>query len=472
MPALAPPSLGRRIALQLVDVCIPVSCLALFIAISGETYELLHLQTGLVLALLVLVIFNMNCVYDCLSRSDLWRWCQRVATAWIITACAFMAVLFVAKVEGPTSGLLITTWAATTLAMLLLSRGVLYAIMLDRHRRGISKHNVLMIGDPQRCLALAEHFDDQDTLGFKIIGLVSSAAHHDAEDERFPLMGSIDDLAELVETYHIQRVIIAASITDSNLLEEVVDRLHMHPVIMQLAPDLSRLPTFGFDSIDYHGQPVINLRTQPLSDNGVIAKWLIDKLVGSLALLLISPVMLAIAIAIKLTSPGPVFFIQDRHGLYGRTIRVYKFRTMTHNSDRLAAAGSETTTSGRFRQASANDSRITPIGHFLRKTSLDELPQLLNVLGGSMSLIGPRPHPIKLNSQFAHNIRELMGRHYVKPGITGLAQVSGARGETRTVEEMEKRVQLDLEYIQNWSVWMDLRILLLTPWRGIFNRQP
>ena len=203
-----------------------------------------------------------------------------------------------------------------------------------------------------------------------------------------------------------------------------------------------------------------------------------------------APVMVMVALAVKLTNPGPVLFIQDRHGLNGRIIKVYKFRTMHANM--LPDPGEASTTgSGQgaqfyakpvildgsgsgsgFRQATADDPRVTRLGRFLRNTSLDDLPQFINVLQGHMSIVGPRPHPITLNHQFADEIVELMRRHYVKPGITGLAQISGARGETQGVDAMRRRVEFDLTYIRTWSLWLDLRIIFWTMLKGFINRQP
>lgn len=176
--------------------------------------------------------------------------------------------------------------------------------------------------------------------------------------------------------------------------------------------------------------------------------------------------MLLIAAVIKLTSPGPVLFIQERHGRYGKAIRVLKFRTMR------AEHCSPDTDSGQFKQVAKGDMRVTGFGRFLRNTSFDELPQFLNVLAGDMSVVGPRPHAIAHNLRFARDIGELMRRHYVKPGITGLAQISGSRGETHTVEDMRRRVAFDLEYLRRWSLWLDVTIILRTFFSGWINRHP
>jgi putative colanic acid biosynthesis UDP-glucose lipid carrier transferase len=182
-----------------------------------------------------------------------------------------------------------------------------------------------------------------------------------------------------------------------------------------------------------------------------LSKSLVEKTVAFLAIIALSPILLIIALAVKINSPGPVFFKQDRHGWNGKVIKVWKFRSMRVHDDRDV------------KQASRNDSRITAVGRFIRRTSLDELPQLFNVLQGHMALVGPRPHAVAHNNYYSGKILAYMARHRIKPGITGLAQISGCRGETDTIDKMQKRVEIDLQYINSWSLWLDLKILVKTP---------
>jgi len=189
------------------------------------------------------------------------------------------------------------------------------------------------------------------------------------------------------------------------------------------------------------------------------AKLLLDKTVSLFVLIILLPLLLIIAIAIKLDSKGPVIFRQKRNGLGNREFLIWKFRSMT-----VMENGCDVTQAGR------NDIRVTRLGHFLRKTSLDELPQFVNVFFGDMSLVGPRPHPVALNNKFAPVIKNYNNRHDVKPGLTGWAQVNGYRGPTETVEQMRKRVEHDLDYIRHWSFWFDLRIIMLTPYYGLVSK--
>jgi len=203
------------------------------------------------------------------------------------------------------------------------------------------------------------------------------------------------------------------------------------------------------------GMPLIFLNESPLTSlrSGSLVKDVMDRSLAALSLLLLSPLLIGTAIAVKLSSPGPILFKQERHGWDGKIIKVWKFRSMKLHVEN---AGSVT-------QATREDPRITKVGKFIRRTSIDELPQLINVLQGRMSLVGPRPHAVAHNEYYSDKINAYLARHRIKPGITGLAQVSGCRGETETLDKMQKRVDYDLEYINNWSVWLDVKILMKTP---------
>ena len=238
-------------------------------------------------------------------------------------------------------------------------------------------------------------------------------------------------------------------------VEQIVEGLAAAPLTIHVVPPVAGGLGWSVDS-RVGGLPAVSIARSPLGDLSGVSKRLFDLVVGSLMLLLLAPVFLGVAIAIVVESPGPVFFRQTRHGYGNRHFKVWKFRSMRVLEDGKA-----------FRQATKNDPRITGVGRFIRKTSLDELPQLLNVLIGDMSLVGPRPHPIALNDDFAARIRQFHRRHKIRPGITGWAQVNGYRGETATEDKMRGRIEHDLWYVDNWSFVLDLKILLST----IFSRK-
>lgn len=423
-----------------------------------------------------LILFEAFGVYHVFRVRSLWEWCRRVLLGWGAVLAVVFGGLYAAKVSEQAPRLIIGSWALTGAALLVFSRVGLYCWMQYWHRRGRGGAKVLLAGEHAHCRRMARHLAGYSGFGLRVIGIVTDEPLGNGRGDRFPILGRVSDLPDLVESLRVERVLIAGSVRDPNLPGRIWAVLERHPVMIQYAPDLSQQQLIGFQAVDLGGIPVFSLSVPPLDTGQVVLKWFEDKVVAIIALILASPVMIATAILVKLTSPGPILFVQRRHGQYGRTIRVYKFRSMAVPRDASDAAaaqsGMERTPSGRFKQASGGDLRVTWIGSIIRKTSIDELPQLFNVLKGDMSIVGPRPHPIGLNSQYTEHIQGLMRRHLMKPGITGLAQVSGSRGETRSMEDMRRRIAFDLHYIRNWSIWLDLKILLLTPIRGIMNRQP
>jgi putative colanic acid biosynthesis UDP-glucose lipid carrier transferase len=329
-------------------------------------------------------------------------------------------------------------------------------------QRSSPARRVVLVGPLDCRLRLREHLLRHPELGCSIVAEVGPGVAVMSPCPSHPL----GELEEAVANADPDEVLLSTGFDDRLLLMEVMARLLTRPLIVRYVPDPEAVPLFCPRPVDLAGLPAIDLSNGPLSPAAEVGKWIEDKVVAIVALALIGWLMLLIAIAIKLTSPGPVLFVQERQGRWGRSIRVFKFRTMRRD------VCSQDITTGRFRQVEQGDPRITPLGRFLRNTSLDETPQFLNVLLGDMSVVGPRPHPFALNKRFASELGELMRRHYVKPGITGLAQISGARGETRTVEDMRRRINLDLEYLRTWSLWLDVTIILRTFVGGWINRQP
>ena len=272
----------------------------------------------------------------------------------------------------------------------------------------------------------------------------------------------LNRLAERITESGAQEVWLCMSITCANDIRDFMYVLRNHTVEVRFIPDFGGIDMqlLNHRVSEVAGLYAIDLSVSPISGVARLVKRLEDLLIGSLICLLISPVCLLIALAIKLTSPGPVLFKQYRTGVNGANFKVYKFRSMKVHQE----------VSGSVTQATKGDSRITPIGNFLRKTSLDELPQFFNVIQGRMSIVGPRPHALAHNEYYKDLVGSYMKRHKVKPGITGWAQVNGLRGETDTLDKMEKRVRYDLWYIDNWSLWLDLKIIFLTIFKGFINK--
>ena len=310
----------------------------------------------------------------------------------------------------------------------------------------------VIVGRGQLSRQLAAGISDSPYLGIRLAGYFDDRAlprvkHNDNEE----VLGQLDQLVNYVRNNPVDLIYITLPMASQPRILKLLDELRDTTASIYFTPDIfvadliqARLDTVG-------GMPVVAICETPHYGVSGRLKRLSDLVLASLILSLITPLMLGIALAIRLQSPGPVIFRQRRYGLDGQEIIVYKFRSMT-----VAEDGHE------IRQATANDSRVTPLGAFLRRTSLDELPQFINVLQGRMSIVGPRPHAVAHNELYRKLINGYMLRHKVKPGITGWAQVNGLRGETDTLDKMQKRVDYDLAYLRNWSLGWDLEIILKT----------
>jgi putative colanic acid biosysnthesis UDP-glucose lipid carrier transferase len=267
------------------------------------------------------------------------------------------------------------------------------------------------------------------------------------------LVGHCKDVAEFARTHGVTSIYIALPLSNVPRIGEMIRELRDTTASIYFVPDVFAFDLIQGRLVEINGMPAISVCDTPFYGMDAVSKRATDIALASLALLVSLPLLILIGAAVKLTSPGPVLFKQRRYGLNGEEIIVYKFRSMTVCEDGAVVT-----------QATKSDQRVTPLGRILRSTSLDELPQLLNVLEGKMSVVGPRPHAVAHNEQYRKLISGYMIRHKVRPGITGLAQVNGLRGETETVEKMRERVQFDLEYLSHWSPWLDVKIIFKTLW--------
>lgn len=327
--------------------------------------------------------------------------------------------------------------------------------------RALAPYLVSLQGPPQRAIivgmneqgvALASRVGETPYSRIEFYGFFDDRDLNrlDASSD-YRVLGGLPDLPKFVRDKNIQLIYLSLPMASQPRILQVLDELKDTTASIFFVPDM-----FVTDLIQGHagsvcGMPVISVCETPFRGSSGVAKRLSDIFLSLLILLLISPILLAVAIAIKRGSPGPIIFRQRRYGLDGKEIVVYKFRSMTVTED-----------GGAIAQAKKNDSRITPLGAFLRKTSLDELPQFINVLQGRMSIVGPRPHAVAHNEMYRKLIKGYMVRHKVKPGITGWAQVNGYRGETETLDKMQGRIDFDLEYLRNWSLRLDLYIIFKT----------
>lgn len=350
------------------------------------------------------------------------------------------------------SGPVMLLWALATPALLIPSMLLLDEIGRRVLCRPSNGRKVVFAGYNDTSRQLAERFSRHAELCMSVQGFFDDRSAQRLEaPEHQKLLGPLSLLPAFINKNEIDVIFIALPLRHIRRVQDLLDKLGDTTVSLYYLPDVLISNQFQARTGEILGVPVIAMRESPFHGYQGAAKRLMDLSIASGVLALTAPFLLAIAAAIKLTSKGPVLFRQRRYGLDGREIVIYKFRTMTVTED-----------SGWLDQASRNDSRVTALGRFLRRCSLDEMPQLVNVLQGRMSLVGPRPHAVGHNEEYRRLIKGYMVRHKVPPGITGLAQIKGFRGPTPRLQDMQGRVRYDLEYLRHWSLWLDLKILFLT----------
>lgn len=380
-----------------------------------------------------------------------------------LTAFLFlMAILFSLKVSEEVSRFWTFSYGAIAFAGIVASRTLGYVAITQLAAMGFFARKLLIVGGGPQAEMLIEQirrgrprfnhivgvFDDRRTrVGPAIAGV--------------PVLGGLDDLIAYIRRNRIDDIIVTLPWSADKRLDAIVSRLRELPANVHVGSDLVgfRFP-FRPSPKHFGGIPMMEVVKSPLSGWRIVIKWLEDRILGTLLLLAFAPLMLAVAAAIRLESPGPVLFRQKRFGYNNQVFDIFKFRSMYHRD----------IPEHRTRQATRDDPRITRVGRFIRRTSLDELPQLLNVVRGEMSLVGPRPHAVDHNEEFAPLIKGYFARHNVRPGITGWAQINGLRGETDTVEKMEARIRYDTYYVENWSLAFDLQILARTAVVGFVSR--
>lgn len=354
------------------------------------------------------------------------------------------------------------TWFAAVLAILCGYRMLIRQVLHGLRRHGFNTRRVAIVGTGQVGARLAQSISSAPWMGLNLLGFYDTDPQQmdlGPDGERIPVLGDLEQLVSDARDGRIDKVYITLAFSAEPHLRELIKGLSDTTASVYLIPDVFMFELLHARSESINGLASISIFDSPMDGAWSLVKRAEDILLSSVILLLIAVPLILIAIGIKLTSPGPVLFRQRRYGLDGRPIEVWKFRSMSVQENGAVV-----------RQATRNDSRVTPFGGFLRRTSLDELPQFFNVLRGDMSIVGPRPHAVAHNEQYRKQVNGYMLRHKVKPGITGWAQINGWRGETDTLDKMRKRVEFDLEYIEHWSIWLDLKIILLTLFKGFLNK--
>jgi Undecaprenyl-phosphate glucose phosphotransferase len=326
----------------------------------------------------------------------------------------------------------------------------------ELRRRGYNLKSILLIGTGELGQRVIETIDNHRELGFRITGIVSrQPTEGPREIQGIPIVGHMGDIDSVLNGRRVDQVLIALPIEDAPLLKGLMEQLALRTVDVRIVPDLYQYITICGGLEEFGGLPIISLQGGPLQGWNLVAKRVFDMLVSLVVIVVTAPVMLLIAAMVKVTSRGPVLFHQERMGMDGRTFGMLKFRTMYTGAEASGA-----------KMARRDDPRRTPIGRLLRRASLDELPQIFNVLRGEMSLVGPRPERPIFIEEFKRQVPKYHLRHKVKAGMTGWAQINGLRGQT----SIQKRIEYDLYYIENWSLFLDVKILLRTALGGFISR--
>ncbi|MCG2840230.1 undecaprenyl-phosphate glucose phosphotransferase [Sandaracinobacter sp. RS1-74] len=422
-------------------------------------------QSMLLGALIFALVAEIMGAYDVDCHFSVRKAWQRVMGSWVVTALFLVTIGFLMKVSEDYSRGWATTWFITSAVMLAGTRAAMTMWIRRLKGQGVFNSRVAIYGASAQGQKLAQYVRGNSKLTISLVGFFD-----DRRDGRVPVIvddlpvfGTSDDLVAMIRDGLIDQVIVALPWSAEERIRQVVQKLVLTPVRIRLAPDLANFAFAHRPLVLLGDMPVITLFERPISGTDAIVKRAEDLLLTSLIMLFIWPVMLLTALAVKLDSPGPIFFRQPREGFNNQRFDVLKFRSMTH--DLCQTDG--------VKQATRGDKRVTRVGRIIRATSMDELPQLFNVLKGDMSLVGPRPHApsTRANGRLFHEVvQTYAARHKVKPGITGWAQVCGWRGETDTEEKLVKRLEHDLYYIENWSVSFDIYILFRTVFAVIFPK--
>ncbi|RMG40216.1 MAG: undecaprenyl-phosphate glucose phosphotransferase [Candidatus Dadabacteria bacterium] len=390
------------------------------------------------------------------------RGVRRVREIWMLVNANVLALLLFISVTYlfreksiPYSRLVFVYFGLLATAFTVIQRSFLRFVLRELRRKGYNLRYLLIVGAGKVAADIATRVRLHRELGIQLLGCLSRTGKEKKGPRGIPVIGSYDDLPEILDKMDIDQVVVALPLEDNNRLPDIMSMIGDSLVDVRIVPDIYQFVTLGGHIEEFEGLPVIAVRSSPLEGPGLIIKRICDLVLASVLLVLLSPLMVIIAVLVKLTSRGPVFYRQERVSYDGSRFNIYKFRTMYVDAEKSGPGWTR-----------ANDSRVTPFGRFLRHYNLDELPQLYNVLRGDMSIVGPRPERPVFIQDFRKKIPRYMLRHKVPAGMTGWAQVNGWRGDT----SIDKRIEYDLYYIENWSLLLDFKILCLTLLKGFRDR--
>ena len=451
--------LARTIDLALIMASLYASLILYNLPLDRE-----YFLPSLIATAIFGILAENNDLYQNWRGASLFDESLKIFFSWLGAFTLVITAVYLYGTEYNYSLQAIELWIPLAPTSIILTHTIQRLFLSYLRKQGFNTRFYAILGANSLGLRLHNALEDMPWIGYNFVGFFDDRTED--EDRRLDdtqigdLKGGFEQLLEKAKQGEIDHIYITLPLRAEKRISQFVKQLADSTVSVNIVPDFFMFNLIQSKWSNVQGIPVVSVFDTPFNALDGIAKRLEDLLLCLLILPVIAIPMLAIALTIKLTSRGPIIFKQQRYGVKGDPIAVWKFRSMTvcDNGDNVI-------------QATQNDTRITPFGAFLRKTSLDELPQFLNVLQGTMSVVGPRPHAIAHNEYYRKQIEGYMLRHKVKPGITGHAQINGYRGETDTLDKMEARINYDLEYIKQWSLWLDLKIVLMTVFKGFINKQ-
>ncbi|ANB74519.1 undecaprenyl-phosphate glucose phosphotransferase [Paraburkholderia phytofirmans] len=431
-----------------------------YLAQSGFHWALVMFSAAFALA-----IFPAFGVYESWRGRSKLALAGQVSLAWLIVQVCALGLMYSLHRSDAVSRLWFSYWTAVTGGLMISYRLITHAVLAHARRVGMNLHQVAIVGSGSQCDAIIRRIESAPTAGFRATAVYNTLSEVSgvsaAANSRVPVFGTVDALADYIRKNDVHELWLMLSLSEEPLICSLISEFRDDLVNIRFVPDVRSHALFeGSGMVDLLGVPAINLVASPLSASSMLKKEIFDRLFAATALFSLAPLLLGIAIAVKLSSRGPVLFKQKRKGADGRVFTIYKFRSMRLHTE----------AKGTLSQATRHDRRVTKVGAFLRRTSLDELPQFFNVLRGDMSVVGPRPHALEHDDLYQKVVAGYINRYRIKPGITGWAQINGFRGETDRIEKMERRVEHDLYYLGHWSFALDMRIIGATIVAGLVHR--
>jgi Undecaprenyl-phosphate glucose phosphotransferase len=447
---------------RLADVLlIGSTAIATSLLLSDDVRELVAKGTLVAFSIVFsLILFPLFGIYRSWRGRSKLRMASYLAFAWAVAQLCALAAMFALRLTMSVSRMWWLCWVIGAVGALIVLRLTVHAVLAKLRQAGHDLREVAIVGAGRHCARLVRKIAELPDSGFRAVAILNTQTLEQSVHDDLPGYRDLATFAARVRRTDVREIWVALPMSEESMLLRILEEFKGDLVNVRFIPDVRSLAMFGGEMTDLLGAPAINLMASPISSFDLLQKAIFDWLFAAIALLALVPLLVVIAVAVKLSSQGPVLFTQRRKGVDGKVFRIYKFRTMRVQVEQA----------GVVRQAARKDPRVTRVGSFLRRTSLDELPQFLNVLRGEMSVVGPRPHALEHDDHYQKSVAGYIHRYRVKPGITGWAQINGFRGETDQIEKMQCRVEHDLYYMKNWSFGLDMRIVLATVTKGMVHR--